>query len=45
VEVFFYPMLPYFRKSIAFGRLPGFALLSFWYEKYVDDDEYGAMVQ
>jgi len=33
-----------FPKEHCFWRFPGFANLS-WYEKYVDDDVYGALVE
>jgi hypothetical protein len=32
-------------RSLLYGRFPGFARLSFWYEKHVDEDEYGALVE
>jgi hypothetical protein len=44
MTVLFYPMLPNFRNSIAFfGRFPGFARLSFWYEQH--EDVRGALVE
>jgi hypothetical protein len=38
-------MLSDFRKRIIFGSFPGFALLFFWKEQNVDEDEYGALVE
>jgi hypothetical protein len=33
------------KDRLLFGRLPGFARLSFWQQLHVDENEYAALVE
>jgi hypothetical protein len=45
VKVFSIQCFPTFEKALLFGRFPGFARLSFWYERRVYEHDYVAMVE
>jgi len=49
VKVLFYSMLSDFFRNIIFfgggGRFPDFSRLFIWWEKHVDEDEHGALVE